>query len=127
MIEGLYDRTNYLLAQARLDMVQARHKALASNLANIETPGYKRVDVSPAFESQLASAVASGDPARLRQVAPIMAEDQTAAAVRGDGNNVAMDRELLEINRNSLEHQFLTQYAGSNLNRLKTAITGRSG
>jgi len=51
-----------------LDGCAARHNAIAANLANAETPGYKRVDVR--FEEQLAKAIDSGDARQIDAVRP---------------------------------------------------------
>ena len=61
MIEALFNQPNLLAAKRLLDVTAARHEAIASNLANIETPNYRRVDVAPSFERELQSAVASRD------------------------------------------------------------------
>jgi len=43
MIDGLFNQTNYVAAKKMLDATALRHEAIASNLANLETPRYKRV------------------------------------------------------------------------------------
>ncbi len=126
MIDHLLARDNFELAKSLLDAAALRHEALATNLANVETPGFKRLDLAPDFARQLESYAAHADPAGLAALQPKVAEDITARAVRPDGNNVQLDHELLEMNKNSLEYDMLTQYASDSLKRLKTAITGRS-
>ena len=56
---------------------------------------------------------------------PRIVEDASARSVRPDGNSVEIERELLALNRNAVEHNFLTEIVSSNLKQLKTAITGR--
>ena len=53
MIEALFNQPNYLAAKKTLDAVALRQEAINNNLANLETPGYKRVDLAPNFEQQL--------------------------------------------------------------------------
>jgi len=65
MIEALFSQPNYLAAKKTLDAVALRQEAIANNLANLETPGYRRVDLSPSFEKQLEQATASGDSSQL--------------------------------------------------------------
>jgi flagellar basal-body rod protein FlgB len=128
MIDQLLARENYALAKQLLDAAALRHEALATNLANIETPGFKRVDLAPEFAQQLASfarnpeGMKTGD---IESLAPKLAEDRATRAVRPDGNNVQLEREMLELNRNAVEFDFLAQYASDSIKRLKTAITGR--
>lgn len=124
MIDQLLGNQNYQLARQLLDASSLRHEALAANIANLETPGFKRLDLSPDFARQLEKVAASG-PGEAVNLHPKVVQDPNARAVRPDGNSVELDRELIEMSRNSLEYDFLTQYASDSLKRLKTAITGR--
>lgn len=126
MIEQVLARENYELAKKLLDAAALRHEALAANLANLETPGFKRLDLAPDFARQLQEVAARPDAATIADLQPKVAEDHATRAVRADGNNVQLDRELLEINRNSLEYDFLTQYASDSIRRLRSAIMGRN-
>jgi flagellar basal-body rod protein FlgB len=126
MIDQLLAHENYGLAKQLLDAAALRHDALATNLANLETPGYKRVDLAPDFAHQLAQLASSPDSAETPILQPKIAEDRTTRAMRPDGNNVQLEKELIEMNRNSVEFEFLAQYASDSLRRLKTAISGRT-
>ncbi len=108
-----------------LDVSELRHQALASNLANAQTQGYKRVDVSADFSNQLRSAVQSGDASQIKSLNARIEVDSTAGSARADGSNVEMDKELMEISNNALNFEFLTQYMTGNYTQLKTAISGR--
>jgi len=125
MIDALFNQTNYLAAKRMLDAVALRHQAIAANLANLETPGYQRVDLAPSFQQELQRAIAAGDPARLKQLQPALAPDPTALPNGRDGNTVNLEQELLELNQNALVHAFQTQLITGRLLRLKLAITGR--
>ena len=48
MIDALFSQPNYLVAQKALDGIALRHEAIARNIANLDTPGYKRMDHLPA-------------------------------------------------------------------------------
>ena len=52
MLEAIQDRANYQIAKNMLDTAHARQKAIASNIANFENPGYKRIDVAESFQSE---------------------------------------------------------------------------
>jgi flagellar basal-body rod protein FlgB len=125
MISALFNQPNYVAAKQMLDATLLRHEAIASNLANLETPGYKRVDISPAFESELRQAVASQDPARIAALTPQLEVDATAVARNRDGNTVQLEQELLKLNQNSLAHAVETQLITGTLVKLRLAITGR--
>jgi flagellar basal-body rod protein FlgB len=124
MIEHLMGSENYELAKKLLDAAELRHEAIAVNLANVETPGFRRIDLSADFEQQLESFASGSGSMSISDLTPSLSEDPTARAVRPDGNNVQLDEELLEMNRNSIEYEFLTQYASGSIKRLQTAITG---
>ncbi len=125
MIEGIFASEKYVASKKLLDAAALRHKALAGNLANIETPGYKRVDIAPSFKSQLTGYLKKGDLQSISSLDPSLQVDTDTGAVRPDGNNVELDRELLKVNQNSLEYEVLTQFVSSSIKHLKTAITGR--
>ena len=126
MLESLYQRDNYVAAKKLLDVVDLRHRALTSNIANAETPGYKRVDLDPAFQTKLEKALRVKDVNQVQSFQPTLAIDKRAAALRPDGNNVSIPSEMLEMNKNSLEFEFLTNYLTSSIKRLKMSITGRN-
>lgn len=122
VIEGVFTGQNYLIAKRLLDASALRQEALAGNIANIETPGFKRMDVDKSFDAQLTQAVKNTNVEALMSLRPQLSVDTSAAAVRADGNNVSMDKELMEVNRNAVEYQFLTQYLSNNLQSIKNAI-----
>jgi flagellar basal-body rod protein FlgB len=74
VIEGLFSGNNYLAAKKLLDAAALRQSALASNIANVETPGYKRVDVDASFETQLVSATRKGETKELKLLQPQLAQ-----------------------------------------------------
>ncbi|MCX8154880.1 MAG: flagellar basal body rod protein FlgB [Verrucomicrobiae bacterium] len=125
MISALFNQPNYVAAKQMLDATMLRHEAIASNLANLETPGYQRVDVSPAFENELRQAISSKDPARIASLTPRLEVDTTAVARNRDGNTVQLEQELLKLNQNSLAHAVETQLITGTLLKLRLAITGR--
>ncbi len=127
MIDPIFQTDNYQLARKLLDVAALRQEAIASNMANAETPGYRRVDVAPDFERQLKAQVAAGNVARnVGSLRPLLAEDPMARSLRPDGNNVEIERELLAMNRNAMEYDFLSDIVSGNLKRLKSAITGQA-
>jgi flagellar basal-body rod protein FlgB len=109
-----------LMLTRLLDATALRHRVLTHNLANAETPNFIRKDV--AFEAELAEAVKTDE---LSAYAPRVTEDRVTP-VRADGNNVALDSELAEINKNALLHQLAIQLMQTKLAMQRIAITGRS-
>jgi len=126
MIDALFNQPDYLAAKKQLDAIALRQDAIASNIANLETPGYKRLDVAPAFNSELERACAARDPQEIASLKPQLAVDPNAAAVSPDGNTVNLESEMLEMNKNSLAGTLQTQLITTDFYRLRMAITGKS-
>ena len=126
MIDALFNQPDYLAAKKQLDAIALRLDAIASNIANLETPGYKRLDVAPAFNSELERACAARDPQQIVALKPELAVDPSAVAVSPDGNTVNLESELLEMNKNSLAGTLQTQLITTDFYRLRMAITGKS-
>lgn len=127
MVDPIFQSDTYVLARKLLDAAVVRQEAVAANIANAETPGYRRVDVAPDFAEQLKARLASGDlTASADSLKPRIAEDPSARTVRPDGNSVELEHELLAMNRNAVEHQYLTEIISQNIKQLKMAVTGRS-
>lgn len=125
MIDALFGETNYVAAKKMLDVNVMRHEAIASNLANLETPNYKRLDVAPSFESQLSQAVASQDPAQIAGLQPELGVDAQAHSGRNDGNTVQLEDEMLKLGQNTVEHALETQLVSGELAKMRMAITGK--
>lgn len=120
-----------------------RGELLANNLANVNTPGYKRLDL--VFEDILASvsgsAAGSGagsPPASLRPAvtssAHIAGSRTTASSapqvtraggtsLRNDGNNVDIEAEMALLAENSLYYQALVREMNNRLSALRLAVT----
>jgi len=126
MVDPIFQSQNYELARKLLDASVLRQEAIASNIANSDTPGYRRLDVSGNFANELRAMVASGDTKGVQNLTPQLAEDPNARSMRPDGNTVELDRELLEMNRNSVDQSFLTDLVSNNIKQLRLAITGRA-
>ena len=124
-MDSIISSENYLWARKLLDGAAARHQAIASNLANLETPGYKRVDLTPDFEKQLAAMARQGRWDSVRHLKAEVMVDTAAQPLRPDGSTVEPERELMEMNRNALNYEFLTHYVSDSIRQLKMAATGR--
>lgn len=114
---AISDSTTQALDRA-LDGLEARQRAIASNIANLETPGYQSRVVN--FEDSLRSAIGDGDP----QSASIEF-GRSVAPTRANGNNVNLDVELMESSEAVLLQRLLTQSLTSKYSMMNTAISGR--
>ena len=62
---------------------------------------------------------------RVKSLLPRSAEDRQAKPVRMDGNTVQLDEEMLAMNRNALNYEYLTGAVGGSIKELNKAIRGR--
>jgi flagellar basal-body rod protein FlgB len=126
MVEALFNQPDYLAAKKSLDAVALRQEAIASNIANLETPGYKRLDLAPSFQTELDRACASRDGRQIMSLQPTLAPDPTAIPNSKDGNTVNLEKEMAQLSQNTLAHSLETQLVSNMLLRLRMAITAKS-
>jgi flagellar basal-body rod protein FlgB len=126
MINALFVQPGYESAKKMMDVTALRHEAIASNISNLETPNYKRIDLSASFESELKQALGSGNTDQLLSLNPTLGVDATAVSQNHDGNTVTLEQELLEMNQNTLAHALETQLVTGEMLKLRMAITGHA-
>lgn len=126
MIEALFSQPNYVTAKKALDGIALRQQAIASNLANLEKPGYKRLDLASSFKAELDRAAAAQNPEQIASLQPSLALDPNAVPNSRDGNSVNLEQEMLALNQNALAHAVEAQLITGSLLKLKLAITGKS-
>ena len=122
-----FDYINVLNRAA--DAAWQRNEAISNNIANVDTPGYKRQDV--AFESVLKQAlgnnryqsmddkVANVNLSRLRGRAYV---DYANYSYRLDGNNVDIENENVMLAENQLKYQGLISSINQEFTNLQTVM-----
>ncbi len=137
----LFEATKIPVLGRALDAYALRHKAIATNLANVTTPGYRTQSVS--FEEQLAGAlgtegvpgtlthpnhipigrnsVASVQPA-IQQAGAASLADQDAMA--SGLNNVDVDQEMAELAKNQIRFRFSARLLSDTFRGLQKSIRG---
>jgi len=125
MIDGLFASANYQGVKQMLDASVLRQKAISSNIANVETPYYQRVDVNPGFASELKRAISTQNVDTVGQVKAKISIDQTAVALNRDGNTVQLEKELVLLQKNMIAHQLQTQMISGRFSKLRQAISTR--
>ena len=105
-----------------LDTAELRHRVISQNVANVNTPGYTRLDVE--FEAELAERLQSLGAENIHEISPEVREDQVSPR-RADGNNVDIDKEMGQLNKNALLYQTYSQVMASKLAMMRSAITGQ--
>jgi flagellar basal-body rod protein FlgB len=123
------------MAYKALDASTLRSKAIAENLANVQTPGYKRKEVD--FEEQLRNALKAklaasqdqpghmpaGKGIDLGKIRPVVYEPEDPS-LPGEVNNVDVDMEGAKLAENQIYYSFLTKWVG--FDKYMAAISGRA-
>ena len=99
-----------------LDLASFRQKLIASNLANVDTPGYRTRDIN--FEGEMRRAVAqAGDTATNPRVFEV-----SGLIERPDGNNVSLDREGLLLAMTQLQFRLGVDLLRQEFQRISAAV-----
>ncbi len=104
-----------------LDVASLRHQVLAQNIANVNTPGYHRQEVT--FESAFQRFLQQGKESRALGLAPRVVQ-AAAGRERVDGNNVDIDTEMGRLSKNALLYNVYSQILAANIASMRSAITG---
>ena len=113
----LFDTTQLALERA-IQGAATRQSALAGNIANANTPGYRRKDVD--FHSALRGAM-DGGKAGLSSLT-FTPQADAGAQVRADGSGVDVDTEASYLAQTGLEYEALVQVARGRIDILTAAI-----
>ncbi|PQZ96467.1 flagellar basal body rod protein FlgB [Arthrobacter sp. MYb227] len=110
----MFDSVTSLALESALDGLASRQRAIANNIANVNTPGYhaRRVD----FEAALTRSVANRDGKSAATTSTSL------EPTRLDGSNVNLDTETLSNIDTVLRFQFATQAASGPFNSIRTAL-----
>ena len=94
-----------------MDLLSARQKLAASNIANVDTPGYKTRDIDFQFEYM----------SLVHGAAPNVVEAH-GLVTKNDGNNVSMDREARLLAENALRFNLASSLMKAQLKMVSSAI-----
>ena len=124
---NVYNYINVLDKAA--DAANTRNEILANNIANVDTPNYKRKDVS--FENYLEQALIGGEIlderiadvyTHLSDFGGITYTDNSSLSYRLDGNNVDIDTENAYLAENQIRYNALVEQIGQEFARYKTVL-----
>jgi flagellar basal-body rod protein FlgB len=107
-----------------IDATEVRHRAISNNIANVNTPNYRRMDVE--FEAHLARELSgpTGTNGSSRMTARPEMVLTPGLTARADGNNVDIDREIGQLNKNAMLQQTYVQLLSTYLEQMRLAIQG---
>ena len=132
---GHFRDTIYLLERS-LNIRSQQHRVLYSNIANLDTPNYKAVEL--AVEEDITGSQNSASSIQLVQTQPghlplthdiaghlkLKAAKPPEFSLRGDGNTVDLDRTMGELAENTLLYKTAAQLISRKFSGLKSAIRG---
>ena len=131
---GIFVDQTVNVLQKALDAASIRQNVLAHNIANTNTPGYKRSYVS--FEENLQQAlkpkkkmqITANQPGHfkrggLEEIKPQVKTDNSTS-LREDGNNVDIDMEMAQLAMNSINYQTAITRLNGKLSTLRLVING---
>lgn len=125
---NIYNYINVLDKAA--DAANSRNEILSNNIANVDTPNYKRKDV--AFENYLEQALIGPESLddRIADVNTHLSDfggmtytDHSTLSYRLDGNNVDMDTESAYLAENQIRYNALVEQIGQEFSRYKTVLS----
>ncbi len=131
----MFDNINFEIIPNTMDALSLRQNVISQNIANYETPGYKRKYVD--FENELQKALSEDSALTLKvnkdqhinntlsleKIQPNIQIDDSKS-LRDDGNNVDPDMELIRMTQNTLKYNTLSRLMTYAIQRYETAIRG---
>ena len=127
---NVFDYINVLGSTA--DAAATRHDIISNNIANVNTPGYKRKDIR--FETELKHAFAHSDKdsvdARVKNLdlealTPETYTDYAELSYRYDGNNVDIDFEMADLAKNQIYYNAMAKKLGGYIQGVKNVISSK--
>ena len=134
MIANLLFTRSMGLLEKGIDASSKRNNVLANNLANVDTPAFKRSEV--VFEYELQKALQQNGISGVmthakhipigrhpvNEITPEVVLDKSTT-MRNDGNNVDIDREMAALAKNTIMFSAMAQEMNGEFQKLRTAIT----
>ena len=106
--------------QAGIKAEALRQKAITNNVANIQTPGYRRLDIR--FDELLANAMDADGKADLAEVIPEVYRPMKTP-VQSNGNDVNLEMEVGEMVKNTLRHATYVKLLNKRYQQIEAAIS----
>ncbi|MGE5392106.1 MAG: flagellar basal body rod protein FlgB [Deltaproteobacteria bacterium] len=139
MLEKLFSSPTQWMLNKSMDVAALRNEVIADNIANVDTPKFKRREVI--FEENLKKALQSDSTSKAKLKVndnrhfPLVEESAGVAvpeirvmedlSYRNDENNVDIDVESAKLAKNKIMYDAVSQSMGEELTLLRLAITGR--
>ena len=112
---------NFTLLAQLMRMHHRKHKVIASNIANANTPYYRRRDFK--FDTSLRNAMEGGTSADYRAIGGTVVKPKNTP-IRNNGNDVDIDKEMLALSGNATLYDIYSHLYQKNSTLVKQAIRG---
>lgn len=138
MLGKIMQSSNLNNLNAALQAASLRHQVVSDNIANVNTPGFKRSEV--VFEQLLAEKLQAPDESKLQvvrthakhlpmplpdtPVTPVIERIDTTT-MRADGNNVDIDAEMAAMAKNTIYYNAAAKRLGDFFSGMKSVITAK--
>ncbi len=130
----LFSNTKMSLVHRSLDVSMLRHGAISNNIANVNTPNFKKQEVT--FEDELCRAMSSDGfrghvtnpkhiligAGSIKSVQPKLITNGRTS-MRNDGNNIDIDEEMSMLSKNTVAYRALSSAMEGELTKISQAIT----
>ncbi len=124
MLDRLFSTGSLPALEAMLTFASARHRVIAQNIANVDTPGYRARDLSEReFRKTLADAFAAPRVSFPPRFGTGPAAD--AGALKPGGNNVDLELEMAKMVKNTVLHTTASALLAHQFAVLREAVAGR--
>lgn len=133
MLKSMLSSPQVTILEKAISAASLRHKVISNNIANINTPGFKRSDA--VFEENLRQALENNKKGlplvttHERHLGKPVANDSFTRihtirenSYRTDGNNVDIDVEMANMAKNSIYHDATVQQISRHFSAVKSAI-----
>jgi flagellar basal-body rod protein FlgB len=134
MVDKIFDNETLISLKKALDAASLRQKVIANNIANVDTPGFKRADV--AFEDELRAALEVQEKLEMQTTHPKHISNkrknledvnprvitQSDTTYRNDLNNVDIEQEMAKLTENNIIYNTIAQLISEKLRMLRTTI-----
>lgn len=112
------------LLNKMVDFTALKQKVIANNIANVNTPGYQRLDVS--FDKNLKDVMKNEEPINEIKLEVVNTDNESLnVASRNDGNTVDIDKEVSELMQNYLMYNIYLELMAKKFRMLNRAMRSR--
>ena len=111
------------ILEASIGAESLRQRAIANNIANLQTPEYRRIAVK--FEELLAKALDSPGEIDLREIDPQIYQPKKTP-VKSNGNDVSLETEVGEMVKNTLRHKAYIRLLSKKHKQIELAISTKA-